>query len=318
MSSDAQIKTVAVFGASGRQGLAQVQAALSAGYQALALTRNPDNFPMPATDGLTIMAADYHDTDSLVRACGQADAVFVTPPSFTDAVGNAGRMVAIAQIAQQAGVKRLVLNTSMFVPDEPMGEPIYDGRLALENAIEETGVPLTVFRPVLFMDNLLTDWVLPVLAAEDTFVYPHNPDMQANWICLDDVAAFMVGSLRDPGFVGKRIVIGGPETLRPGDVANILSDVLGRRIAFRQSSPREFAKLLNGIFHDVLGVEDDVQIGMLEAFYRYNNASEARPMVVDTTALAKSMSVTLTPLKEWARRQDWRPRPQGAAAPIGG
>ncbi|MEM9880203.1 MAG: NmrA family NAD(P)-binding protein [Pseudomonadota bacterium] len=310
------IRTVAVFGASGRQGYAQINALLAEGYWPRGLTRSVDAYPFPIPAGLALMAADYRDEHSLEAALTNADAVFLTPPSFTDVSQGFDNAVRVASVAARMGVKRLVLNTSMFVPDEPMGQPIYDGRLALENAIEATGVPLTVFRPVLFMDNLLTDWVRPKLNSENAFIYPHGPHMEANWISLDDVGKFMAAALADESLVGERLVIGGPETLRPADVAETLGRVLGRPIDYRHSTPEEFAELLNGIFADVLDIPKDVQMAGLAEFYRFNNAANSKPMVVDMAPILERIPIKLTRLEDWAKQQDWAPRE--VSGPVGG
>lgn len=312
------IKTVCVFGASGRQGIAQIKALLEHGYWPRGLMRDPSKFPGHVPDGLALMAADYKDEASLTRAMNGADAVFLTPPSFTEVGQGFANAVRVATIAKACGVKRLILNTSMYVPDEPMGEPIYDGRLALEDALEATGIALTVFRPVLFMDNLLTDWVRPKLASEGKFIYPHNPQMQANWICLDDVGQFMTKALADESLIGERFVIGGPETYQPGDVAEVLSQVLGKDVAYEQSTPREFATQLNDIFGDVIDLPRDVHIESIATFYDYNNKSNRKPMVVDMAPILERIPVTLTSLKDWAAQQDWTPRAKDAPAPVGG
>lgn len=312
------IKTVCVFGASGRQGIAQIKALLEHGYWPRGLMRDPSKFPIDVPDGLALMAADYKDEASLTRAMTGADAVFLTPPSFTEVGQGFANAVRVATIAKGCGVKRLILNTSMYVPDEPMGEPIYDGRLALEDALEATGIALTVFRPVLFMDNLLTDWVRPKLASEGKFIYPHNPHMQANWICLDDVGQFMTKALGDDSLIGERFVIGGPQTFQPGDVAHVLSQVLGKDVTYEQSTPREFATQLNDIFGDVIDLPRDVHIESIATFYEYNNTSNRKPMVVDMAPILERIPVQLTPLKQWAAQQDWTPRDTDSLAPVGG
>lgn len=312
------MKTITIFGASGRQGLAQVRVALQAGHQVRAITRNASVFPIQQQSKLQVMTADYKDSESLQNVCEDADAVFLTPPSFTDLMSNAARMETIASIAYKAGVQRLILNTSMYVPDEPIGESIYDGRLALENAIEATGISLTVFRPVLFMDNLLTDWVRPSLATDNLFVYPHNPKMRANWICLEDVAEFMVRSLDDESLIGERMVIGGPETLTPPQVAQKLGEVLGRTISYHQSSYLEFAQDLNRIFSDVIDVPDDVQIKMIADFYKFNNETDMQPMAVDMKPVLDRIPISLTSLEDWVKQQDWSVRDSNEPAPIGG
>ncbi|MEM7569213.1 MAG: NmrA family NAD(P)-binding protein [Pseudomonadota bacterium] len=312
------IRTVAVFGASGRQGIAQINALLAAGYWPRGLMRDPAKFPGTVPDGLALMAADYKDEASLERAMAGADAVFLTPPSFTEVAQGFDHAVRVASIAAKQGVKRLVLNTSMFVPDEPLGEPIYDGRLALENALEATGVPLTVFRPVLFMDNLLTDWVKPKLNSDNTFVYPHGPHMQANWISLDDVGKFMTAALADESLVGERLVIGGPQTLQPADVAAILSKALSREIQYEHSTPRAFAETINALFADVLDLPREMHIQSIDDFYTYNNQSNLKPMVVDMAPVLARLPVELESLEDWAKRQDWTAPEGDSNRPIGG
>jgi len=61
--------------------------------------------------------------------------------------------------------------------------------------------------------------------------------MKANWICLDDVARFMIAALIRDDLIGERIVIGGPQALRPREVASVLSDALGKTISFEYIMP---------------------------------------------------------------------------------
>lgn len=311
------MKTITIFGASGRQGLAQVEVALEEGYQVRAISRNTDTYPLQH-ENLQVLSANYQDSVSLQQVCEGADAVFLTPPSFTGLMSNAGRMEALASIAHQSGVKRLVVNTSMFVPNEPIGQAVYDGRLELENALEATGMALTVFRPVLFMDNLLTDWVLPSLVEKGEFIYPHKATMQANWICLEDVARFMVKSLADDSLIGERIVIGGPETFQPARVAEVLSAAMGKQIAHVPSTPEAFAEAMHSIFIDVIDMPKDIYLTLISDLYHFNNESELKPMVVDMEPVLARIPVQLTTLEEWASRQKWKLRDPDAVSPIGG
>lgn len=311
------MKTITIFGASGRQGLAQVEVSLKAGHQVRAISRNVESYPLQH-ENLQVLPADYQDRDSLAQVCKGADAVFLTPPSFTGLMSNAGRMETLAEVAFQAGVNRLVLNTSMFVPDKPIGQSVYDGRLQVENTLAATGVPLTVFRPVLFMDNLLTDWVLPSLVNDGQFIYPHGPSMQATWICLEDVAAFMVKSLEDDSLIGERIVIGGPETFTPGQVAEVLSGALGRKITHAPSTPEAFGEAMHALFGDVIDIPKDIYVNSVADLYRFNNESEIKPMSLDMAPVLARIPIKLTTMKEWAARQKWSLRGPNEAAPIGG
>ena len=100
-------------------------------------------------------------------------------------------------------------------------------------ALRATGVPLTVVRPSLFMDNLLTRWVKPYLLEDGEFSYPHRPDLEVSWICLDDVARLMIATLASDDFAGETLDVGASRTARP-EVARLLGDVLGRPVVYRQ------------------------------------------------------------------------------------
>src|SRR5512143_1228066 len=178
--------TVAVFGASGRQGLAQVRQLVAAGHKVRALSRSADPFYGERFEGVEVLPADLADVTSLRLAVDGMDAVFSTHPlrsraSKAEGVGRVGRACAAA------GVERLVWNTSSWIPDKAGEAGIYAANTAGINALWRSGAPGTVFGSVLFMDNLLTNWARPFILREDRYVYPHNPELEANWISLDDV-----------------------------------------------------------------------------------------------------------------------------------
>ncbi len=295
-------QTVVVFGASGRPGSAQLRQLKKQGFGIRAVTRQP-HLKNPSFDDVEIVTADYADPASLKRACAGADAVFFTPPAFTDVPRALENVHNLGRAAAEAGIKRLVYNTTSWHPDEPVGVPTMDRGLERVKAMESTGVPLTVVRPSLFMDNLLTQWVKPFLIEENEFSYPHNPDLEVSWICLDDVALFMIETLKREDFLGERIDVGGPQALRPGEVAGILSEVLKKPITFRYITPREFGERLYDLFKGVSGLDREAYVSMLEKHYVFKN--EFNPFFVDPEPVLKRLPVTLTPMANWAQNQDW-------------
>lgn len=305
---------VTVVGARGRQGLAQIRQLIAAGHAPRAVSRQVDGFAEQGLDGVQVVPADLDDEASLQRAFEGADAVFFTRPLMAIGADPVARAARVGRAAKAAGVRRLVFNTSLYVSDEPCGDPTTDLALAMENAIAESGVPLTVFRPVLFMDNLLTNWARPYIVDEGRYVYAHNPQLEANWISLDDVARFMIAALERDDLVGARMVIGGPERLRPGQVAEILSEVLGRPVRYEPSTPEEFGRRLVAAFGDDMPASKrEPMVRHIAEFYRFNNTSERRPFAVDMAPVLARIPMRMETLREWAARQTWtddgRPRP---------
>ncbi|MES2496120.1 MAG: NmrA family NAD(P)-binding protein [Pseudomonadota bacterium] len=297
---------VSVVGASGRQGLAQMEQLRAAGYEVRAISRNADAFRGTAFEDVEVRPADLFDQASLPKAFEGSDAIFFNHPvqaraqraELAEAVGIAGKAV---------GVKRVVWNTSSWIPDRP-GDPFtYGWNTDGINRLFRTGVPATVFGGVLFMDNLLTNWVRPKVLHEGVFIYPHGPKVRANWISLDDVARIMIASLDRPDFEGSWMNIGGSEALQGADVAAALGEALGRDVRFQYSSPAQFGTDLADAFGDNMPAERKAQFAKdIEAFYTYNNDSPTRPFEVDV-AYQQSRLPGFQPerLVDWAKRQDW-------------
>lgn len=311
------MRTVAVIGASGRQGGAQVRQLSKAGFAVKALSRSDDPFygeEKPAN--VEVVAADLYDHDSLVRAFDGAEGVFHTHPlrARADRAAIAG---AVGKAAKEAGVKRVVWNTSSWIPDRPGDAFTYAGNTEGINALWRSGVGATVFGSVLFMDNLLTNWARPFIVNEGRFVYAHKPTTEANWISLDDVARIMIHSLDRPDMEGAWMNIGGPERLRPGQLADSLSSVLGREIRYDACSPAEFGRHLVNAYGDEMGPEEgEVMAKGIGDFYEYNVNAPTRPFEVDTDEMLRRIPLELETFADWAKRQDWR-NTNGKRPPAG-
>ncbi len=302
---------VTIVGASGRQGLAQVRQCLAAGYEVRALSRQEDPFRGAKIEGIgnvEVRPIDLYDPDSYAQAFEGTDYIFYTHPlqAREDRSTLAGK---VGGAAEAAGVKRFVWNTSSWIPDRP-GDPFtYGGNTAGINALFRSGVPATVFGSVLFMDNLLTDWARPFIVKEGRYVYPHNPELAANWLSLDDVAKFMIASLDRPDFEGSWLNIGGPQRIKPPEVAEILSRTFDRAIKYDPCTPVEFGDLLVGALGDSMPVENRKEFSAgIAAFYEYNNAAPTKPFEVNMDYVYMRMPELegeLETLEEWAGRQYW-------------
>ena len=312
---------VTVFGASGRQGQAQVRQLLAARHKVRALSRREDPFNGGKFDNVEIVPADIMDEASIRRAFEGIDAVFYTHPLRGPTPGEArdrsdrsASLDRLGRLAKAAGVKRFVWNTSSWIPDRPGDPGAYAMNTEGVNALWRSGVPATVFGSVLFMDNLLTNWSFPYIVREGKFIYAHRPDLEANWISLDDVAKFMIASLDRPDMEGAWMNIGGPQRLKPTDIAAALSDVIGRKVIYDPVSPKRFGELLTDAFGDEMGPEErDQTRAYIDAFYQYNNTAPTRPFQVDVDSMLDRMPIKLETIHDWAKRQDWtlsnKPRP---------
>ncbi|MHA7820474.1 MAG: SDR family oxidoreductase [Erythrobacter sp.] len=302
---------ITVIGASGRQGMAQVRQALKAGYDVRAISRQTDPFGGAKIEGVErveVRPMDLYDPSTFAAALEGTDYVFYTHPLQA----RADRAVLIGDLgkaAAEAGVKRLVWNTSSWIPDKPGDAHTYVGNTQGINALWRSGCPGTVFGSVLFMDNLLTNWARPFIVNEGRYVYPHNPELEANWISLDDVAKFMLTSLERPDMEGSWLNIGGPERLRGKQVTQYLSEALDKEITYDPCTPEEFGRYLVEAAGDSMpeAMREDFAKG-IQAFYEYNNEAPTKPFEVEMDYVYErfpELDGELETLGEWTKRQDW-------------
>ena len=303
----------AVFSASGRPGLAQVRQLHLAGRRVRAITRQAH--PHPTLQECEIVAADLNDPPSVHRACTDVDVVMYTAPTFAERSKGVEHLALVASAARDAGVRRVVYNTTSWYPDEPIGVPSMDRGVAMSAALRDSGVGHTIVRPSLFMDNLLTRWVKPALVEEGVFAYPHDDQLEVSWINLDDVASYMIAVADRADYDGITIDVGGPEALRPTEVASILGELLGRPIEYRRLTPREFGERMYDIFAPTTDLDRETYVSQLEKHYQFKNT--ANPFKVQPTESVARLGVRPRSLREWGGAQDWSLTDQGVGSISG-
>ena len=170
---------VAVFSAGGRIGQAQVRALRREGYPLHAVSRHPTLFERPEFEGVAVEveAADYYDTASLKRILDKVDAAFFTPPGLAPPDEMRVQAEHLREALAASGLKRLVMNSTQWVPDgPPCGAHTYDDMRAIEDIAGVDRCAATViFWPVLYMENLLTVFFKPPIVEEGVYRYCHRP-----------------------------------------------------------------------------------------------------------------------------------------------
>ena len=297
---------VAVFGASSRMGQAQVRELRRRGLVPRAVTRQAHVFADAGIDGLDVQPADFDDPATLDTVMAGMDAVLFQAPSFGEPPDVRRQCANVRDAALRAGIARFVFNTTTWIPDDPpCGEPWYDHMRGVEDMLTNSALPLTVVRPVLLMDNLLTLFARPALVEEGVFRYCHPPGMRASWIASEDIARFMVEALFRPDLIGEKLTLGGPEVIRTEELCAILTRALGKPIRHEYVPPRAFGELMypkvGDLFADGTAFADH-----FDSFYGFNISSPLRPFEVDMAPLLARMPIAMVRLEDWATRQDWR------------
>jgi len=296
------MSTVAVFGASGRQGQAQVRRLVGEGHRPRPVTRTPGLF-----GDLDVVPADYADVDSLIAALDGVDAAFFQPPMDSPPEQTLAHATNLASAMVTAKLPHLVFSPTMWLPEAPIGQPLYDLMLGVHDTLAAHGVPMTVLCPTIFMDNWLARFAKPALVNEHVYRYPHRPDFFMSPISLDDMAKFMVAALGRDDLVGRKLRVAGPETLNPPRIAEALSAALGAEIRYEYMPPRAFGEYLYSFMGIAgTGISEDDYGSFIESYYEFNMTSPQRPFAFDVAETLSVLPVNgLETFREWAARQDW-------------
>jgi len=298
------MQDILVIGATGDQGHPLLKRLISAGLRPVAALRNVDAFKGTEFSDIAVRPADIFDPVSLTAAAENIDAIVAHLPFIFDRDQARALGANIAKAARAQNVKKIIFNTSCFVAEEDIGNPAHDGRRDIEQAIVESGCDYVILEPKVFMDNMIRSWNKPSIVTKNIFAYPANPELKISWICLDDIAAYMVESvLRD--IPNGRYAIGGPEALVGSQVAEILSDISGKPIRFQSLSPDEFASAMSLLVTGSPDVEPESIYDGMASFYRWYNVQPQSPLIADVAAMARVFDHPPTSLAIWAGRQDW-------------
>jgi uncharacterized protein YbjT (DUF2867 family) len=299
------MKRILVLGATGDQGHPLLTRLLAAGLTPVAALRNGSALARTEFAGVETVEADLFDQQSMIAAARGMDSIVAHLPFVFDLelAGKLGDNIAAA--AKASGVKKIVFNTSCYVAEQDNGDPAHDGRRYIEKRIIESGCDYVIFEPKVFMDNMIRSWNKPSIVNRGIFAYPAKPDLKISWICVDDIAAFMVEAVMRDDLPNGRYAIGGPEALVGDEVAARLSSIAGKPISFKSLSPDEFASAMSLL---VTGSPDVQPLSIYDGmarFYRFYNSQPTSPLIADTGAMASTFRHRAASLEEWAARQDW-------------
>ncbi len=228
MNSNRQI---AVFGATGTQGNAVAKKLLQAGWQVRAVTRDPRSAKAQALSdlGASIVAADFDDFASLVKALENADGVYSIQPALTTPgdVGQARWGIAVAEAAWTVQVQHFVYASAVI--DRAKGVPGLGSKRAIEERIAELSLPATILRPVFFMENLTTYFPVRSESDELTLSIPFPSNRKLQMVAIEDIAEVAATVFANPqSYLGQAIeIVGDAMTLT--EMATSWSEVAGRK-----------------------------------------------------------------------------------------
>ena len=223
--------TVAVVGATGRQGGAVARHLLADGWRVRALTRRPDSQPAGAlvARGAEVVRVELGDPGSLVSAFEGAYGVFSVQNPMIGGVSKEvehGRNVADA--AKDAGVRHVVYG-SAGVGASGTGVGSWESKQVVQAYMEAAGLPVTVLRPMAFMELMSDRAFFPAVSTWHLMPKLMGADRPVPWLCVDDFGAIAARVFANPDrFIGEDIKLAS-EMRSIAECRTMWEAVMGRR-----------------------------------------------------------------------------------------
>jgi uncharacterized protein YbjT (DUF2867 family) len=229
---------ILVTGATGNQGGATARHLVSDGWQVRALVRNPssDAAATLAQAGVEVVLGDLDKRASVESALKNVYGVFSV--QRTELPGQSGftvddeirQGILLADLAKSSGVKHFVY-TSVAGAERNSQITSWKSKWVIEKHIRALGLPVTVLRPVAFMEN----YIGPFYGIQTGRLSSlSDPDTPIQVIAVDDIGAFAALVFRDPEeYIGQAFELAGDSVTVP-QMAAAFGGVLDRQIGYTQ------------------------------------------------------------------------------------
>ena len=318
---------ILVVGATGQLGTAVTRGLRQQGKSVRALVRESSSYTHLKQNGIELCLGDLRNRESLLAACDGINTVIATAnAAVPTATGDSFRAVDgdgyqnLIKACQQNGVAHLVYISTILSPlDDKI--PIFRQKRLTEKLLTESGLDYTIFRAESFMDVsfAMMGSDIPVRGAEAATIQrpfwftsrffnrvkgdieqkgratvPGSGAARRSFICIDDVAQFVIKSIELPSARNTIFDLGGPEALSYNEVVAIYEKLLGRSLKVRHTPAivfriaMEILKPFSPAAADIMGI---------------NYLSATQSSAVEMKETAAMFGVKLTSAEDFLRKR---------------
>jgi uncharacterized protein YbjT (DUF2867 family) len=273
-------------GAIGRQVLENV---LDGGQPIRVITRDPARLPAQTRKRVEVVQGSHGDSEIVNQAFAGAESVFWVVPPAPHAESVEAAYLDFTRPACDAlrrhGVKRVV-GVSALGRGVARNAGLVSASLAMDDLIASTGVNYRSLAMPSFMDNIIRQ-VEPI-KKQGMFFLPISADRKLPTCATRDIAAVAASLLLDPSWTGQNsVAVLGPEDLSFNDMAQIMSQVLGKSVRYQQIPSEAYKARLTGF-----GMSEAMAQGVIDMMAAKNAG-------LDNAERRTPASTTPTSFRQW-------------------
>ena len=272
----------------GRQVLGNL---LESGEQLRVIARDPSQLPAEVREGLDIVEGSHGDAAVVDKAFAGADAVLWLTPADPQApsveAACAGFTRPAAEAFKRHGVGRVV-GVSMLGRGTPWAgrAGFATGSLAMDDLIAASGVAYRALTNPYFMEDTVRQ--AESIKDQGVFFWPIAGDRKRPTVATRDIAAAASRLLLDASWSGvEEVPLLGPEDLSYNDMAEIMSQVLGKDVRFQRTTFEAYKDRF-------------VRLGMSDAMAQgYTDMARAKNEGLDNGVQRTPENSTPTSFRQW-------------------
>jgi uncharacterized protein YbjT (DUF2867 family) len=213
---------------------------LDSGVAVRLIARDPSALPADARERVEVVEGSHGDEAVVGEAFAGADAVLWLTPPDPQAPSVEAAFVGFTRPAAEAfkrqGVERVVGVSALGRGTPWAARAGYvTGSLAMDELIAGSGVAYRALTNPSFMDNIARQ--SEAIKTQSMFFSPIVGDRKLPSVATRDIAAAASRLLLDESWSGvDEVPLLGPEDLSFNDMAEIISDVLGKEVRFQRTT----------------------------------------------------------------------------------
>ena len=258
---------IIVTGAAGKFGRQVVEGLLQTlpGGQVGVSTRDPGKAEDLKQRGVRVCKGDFTDVASLREAFDGAEQVLIVSGTAMGADGVRQHGNAI-QAAKDVGARRILYTSHQGKGEASIFVPTRDNHVPTDALLAACGVPYVSLQNGFYAESAL----FQLRGLKETGRISLPTDGPVSWTARADLAQAAVAVLLEPGLLedGPSPALTGSEVLDFGDVAKIVSEILGKPVNREVVSDDAYKAIL------VKGGMPEIYAGLLLSLYAAARAGE--------------------------------------------
>ena len=271
---------------------------LGSGEPVRVIVRDPSRLRAHARERVEIVQGSHSDADVVDQAFAGADAVFWLVPPDPHAGSVEAAYVDFTRPAcdtfKRHEVRRVVGISALGRGTAVAGHAgLVTASLAMDDLIASSGVSYRALTMPSFMDNLLRQ--TEPIKNRGVFVTPISGDRKLPSCATRDIAVVAARLLLDNSWSGaSHVAVLGPQDLSFNDMAQIMSEILGKPVRYQQISAQALKDRLTGA-----GMSDAMAQGTVDMMVAkdqgLDNAEPRTPESTTPTTFGQWCQETLKP-----------------------